>query len=143
MISWVVSVSAAASVLGGNARLVGDLAADGAVAADKGQVVGIGPDGVGGVFPDVAYRVVGEQQCPDLLFDQFWGSGAQHPQVACLVGFDFVERQFDLSGSPGALPRRGPLRTGRAGFPRTSAQASPAGSRVGACAGLLPAVCCR
>ena len=36
VISWVVSVSAAASVLGGKARLVGDLAADGAVAADKG-----------------------------------------------------------------------------------------------------------
>ena len=33
----------------------------------------------------------------------------------------------NLSGSPGALPRRGPLRTGRAGFPRTSAQASPVG----------------
>ncbi len=28
------------------------------------------------------------------------------------------------SGSSGALPRRSPLRTGRAGFPRTSAQAS-------------------
>jgi hypothetical protein len=36
VISWVVSVSAAASVLGGKARLVGDLAADGAVAADEG-----------------------------------------------------------------------------------------------------------
>ncbi|MCA1821288.1 MAG: hypothetical protein LC644_05910, partial [Pseudonocardia sp.] len=36
VISWVVSVSAVASVLGGKARLVGDLAADGAVAADKG-----------------------------------------------------------------------------------------------------------
>src|SRR5262245_5773167 len=32
-----------------------------------------------------------------------------------------------MSGSPGALPRQGPLRTGRAGFPRTSAQASPMG----------------
>ena len=32
-----------------------------------------------------------------------------------------------LSGSPDALRRRGPLRTGRAGFPRTSAQASPTG----------------
>jgi hypothetical protein len=36
VISWVVSVSAVASVLGGKARLVGDLAADRAVAADKG-----------------------------------------------------------------------------------------------------------
>jgi transposase len=34
------------------------------------------------------------------------------------------------SGSPGALPRRGPLRTGRAGFPRTSAQASREGVAV-------------
>ena len=61
VISWVVSVSAAVSVLGGKARLVGDLAADRAVASDKGQVVGIGADGVGCVFHDVAYRVVGEQ----------------------------------------------------------------------------------
>ena len=29
------------------------------------------------------------------------------------------------SGNPGALPRRGPLRTGRARFPGSSAQASP------------------
>ena len=31
------------------------------------------------------------------------------------------------------MPRRGPLRTGRAGFPRTSAQASPKASRVMVC----------
>ena len=35
------------------------------------------------------------------------------------------------SGNPGALPRRGPLRTGRARFPGSSAQASPDGSRAG------------
>lgn len=35
VISWAVSVSAAVSVLGGKARLVGDLAADRAVASDK------------------------------------------------------------------------------------------------------------
>lgn len=38
-----------------------------------------------------------------------------------------------LSGSPDALRRRGPLRTGRAGFPRASAQASPMG--VAGCGG--------
>ena len=36
VISWVVSVSATASVLGGKARLVGDLAADRTVAANEG-----------------------------------------------------------------------------------------------------------
>ena len=50
------------SRLGGKARLVGDLAADRAVAADEGEVVGVGADGVGGVFHDMAYRVVGEQE---------------------------------------------------------------------------------
>ena len=34
------------------------------------------------------------------------------------------------SGSPGALPRRGPFRTGQAGFPRITAQASPVALRL-------------
>ena len=42
------------------------------------------------------------------------------------------------SGNPGALPRRGPLRTGRARFPGSSAQASPGGSLPGRSAGLVP-----
>ena len=54
-----VSTSASASRSGGKARLVGNLAADRAVAAYERQVVGVGSDGVGGVFHDVAYRVVG------------------------------------------------------------------------------------
>ena len=41
-----------------------------------------------------------------------------------------------LSGSGGALPRRRPLRTGRARFPGSSAQASPDGSGPGS-AGLV------
>ena len=36
----------------------------------------------------------------------------------------------DQSGSPGALPRRGPFRTGQAGFPRITAQASPVALRL-------------
>jgi hypothetical protein len=60
-ISSVVSSSAAVSVLGGKARLVGDLAADRAVAAYEGEVVGVGSDGVGGVFHDMSYRVVSQQ----------------------------------------------------------------------------------
>ena len=54
-------MSAVVSRAGGKARLVGDLAADRAVAAHEGEVIGIGADGVGGVFHDVADRVVGEQ----------------------------------------------------------------------------------
>jgi hypothetical protein len=69
MISWMVSVSAAESFSGGKTRLVGDLAADRVVAAHEGQIIGVGSDGVGGVFHDVAYRVVSQQQGPDLLFD--------------------------------------------------------------------------
>ena len=42
------------------------------------------------------------------------------------------------SGNPGALPRRGPLRTGRARFPGSSAQASPDGCGPGRSAGLVP-----
>jgi hypothetical protein len=42
------------------------------------------------------------------------------------------------SGNPGALPRWGPLRTGRARFPGSSAQASPEGSLPGRSAGLVP-----
>ena len=56
-----VSVSASAIRLGGKARLVRNLAADRAVAAYEREVVGVGPDGVGGVFHDVAYRVMGQQ----------------------------------------------------------------------------------
>ena len=45
---------------------------------------------------------------------------------------DRIDRRqrYEMSGSPGALRRRGPLRTGRAGFPRTSAQASPVVARA-------------
>jgi hypothetical protein len=60
MISWMVSVSAAESFSGGKTRLVGDLTADGAVATHEGEVIGVGSDGIGGVFHDVAYRVVSE-----------------------------------------------------------------------------------
>jgi hypothetical protein len=35
-----------------------------------------------------------------------------------------IEKKIS-SGNPGALPRRGPLRTGHARFPGSSAQASP------------------
>jgi hypothetical protein len=38
--------------------------------------------------------------------------------------FWMIEKKIS-SGNPGALPRRGPLRTGRARFPGSSAQASP------------------
>ena len=50
--------------------------------------------------------------------------GNRYEVDAALVG---RRVEVVLSGSPDALPRRGPLRTGRAGFPRTSAQASPMG----------------
>ena len=50
--------------------------------------------------------------------DAEWGR--QHPGVT-----DVWRRAW--AGSSGALPRRSPLRTGRAGFPRTSAQASREG----------------
>jgi hypothetical protein len=42
-------------------------------------------------------------------------------RMACRV---MMEKKTS-SGNPGALPRRGPLRTGRARFPGSSAQASP------------------
>src|SRR5262245_37522024 len=57
-ISSRVSASASLSRSGGKARLVGNLAADRAVAAYERQVVGVGSDGVGGVFHDVTYRIV-------------------------------------------------------------------------------------
>jgi hypothetical protein len=44
----------------------------------------------------MSYRVVGEQERPDLLFDQFRGFGSEYPVVACLVGFDLVEGQFNF-----------------------------------------------
>ncbi len=90
MISSVVSSSATVSRSGGKTRLVGDLAADRTVAAYEGQVIGIGAGGVSGVFHDVTYRVVGQQQRPDLLSDQFRSSGSEHPVVACLVCFDLI-----------------------------------------------------
>src|SRR5512133_1030587 len=61
VISLMVSVSASASRSGGKTRLVRNLTADCAVAADERQVVGIGSDGVGCVFHDAAYRVVDQQ----------------------------------------------------------------------------------
>jgi hypothetical protein len=39
--------------------------------------------------------------------------------------FFWITEKKISSGNPGALPRRGPLRTGRARFPGSSAQASP------------------
>ena len=56
------SVRAVASLSGGKARLVGDLATDRAVAAYEGQVIGVGAGGIGGVFHDMAYRVMGQQE---------------------------------------------------------------------------------
>ena len=61
MISSMVSVRAVASFSGGKTRLVGDLATDRAVAAYEGQVIGVGSGGIGGVFHDMAYRVMGQQ----------------------------------------------------------------------------------
>ena len=64
---------------------------------------------------------------PDRVRHHLADPGPGQPGLPCRD----TPRPLDhRSGSPGALRRRGPLRTGRAGFPRTSAQASPPASRV-------------
>ena len=50
------------------------------------------------------------------------------PRLAKSFGvrtFFWMTEKKISSGNPGALPRRGPLRTGHARFPGSSAQASP------------------
>src|SRR5689334_7752080 len=71
VISSMVSASASASRSGGKTRLVGNLAADCAVASHEGEVVGVGADGIGGVFHDAPYGVMHQQlaiprKCGDL-----------------------------------------------------------------------------
>jgi len=81
-----------------------------------GEAAAVGVDAAGGVDrvgDGDAQDLVGDQQGVDLLADAGGGAGAQDPPAED-AGLELKVGGFDLSGSPGALLRRGPLRTGRA-----------------------------
>jgi hypothetical protein len=52
-----------------------------------------------------------QQPGPDLLVDQFGQLRARDLSRSAEMGFELVVSGLFLSGSPGALLRRGPLRT--------------------------------
>jgi len=95
---------------GGKGR-VGDPAADDAHGALELDPVGVDVGLGGGPADQRADRVMGEQVAVDLLADHVRAFRAQHPARAPQVGLELVVTGLVLSGSPGVLLRRGPLRT--------------------------------
>jgi hypothetical protein len=88
------SLVALSSVRGGKSRLPGNLAADDAEGADKGYPVRIEIGLVGRLSHDAPYPVMGEEEAPDFLFDQFRLSGAEDHALSALVDLEFVEHEF-------------------------------------------------
>lgn len=96
---------------GGKTRLVCDLAAHDAEAANEGEAVGVGVDYVGRLLHEVSDCVVGEQNTPHFLPGHGRCFRPQDPPVSKLVNLDLFEGALEL---PPFVVERGEFR-GRAG----------------------------
>jgi hypothetical protein len=96
---------------GGKGRRVSDLAADDAYGAQELDPVGVDVGFGRGPADQCDDRVVGRQVAVDLLADRVGFLRSQDRARPPQVGLELLVSGLVLSGSPGALLRRGPLRT--------------------------------
>src|SRR6476660_1526858 len=95
-----------ASRSGGRTRLPGDVAADDAQGPDERHAQRVELVGVGGLIHQRADRIVGQQQCPDLLTHHLGALRAQDSVAATPAGFDLGEARFEF---PALVIDRGEL----------------------------------
>ena len=95
---------------GGKCRLVGNLAADDVDTSDEGQPVGVKPGRFGGLGHQCAYGVVGQQQAPEFLADEFGGLGAEPAAGLEHLGLDLFQGYLVF---PALLVGRGQLGGGQ------------------------------
>jgi hypothetical protein len=93
-ISAKTAVVAAAGGSGGKGRWIIDLAADEADGADEADLVRVAAGVVSGPAHQLPDRVVGKQDSPHLLFDEFRGLGAEDPPGGTQVGLDLIQPGF-------------------------------------------------
>src|SRR4249919_2065492 len=79
---------------GGEGRRLINLAADEADGAGEADLVRVAAGLVGGPAHQLPDRVVGKQDSPHLLFNEFRGLGAEDPAGCAQVRLDLVQPRF-------------------------------------------------
>lgn len=80
------------NVSGGKSRLVGDLAADDVQGSYEGEPIGVEFGRIGCVGHECSDGIVGQQQAPEFLADQFGGFRPKSLSWCEKLSFDLAER---------------------------------------------------